>query len=118
MPLSSSQHFFTWRAMWMRVQVRPQHLASAGGVQLSVKMSVAISRSISQSSSFEESYPLNMGISWSNDVVRFASLCGMQGVCVCLHSCVHGFLIRLGVGCGWSVIVRCCSLSVSCINSA
>ena len=35
-----------------------------------------------------------------------------------LHSFVSGFHIRLGIGGGWSIIVRCCSLSVSCVNSA
>ena len=30
---------------------------------------------------------------------------------------MHSFLFGLGVGCGWSVIVRCCNLSVSCVNS-
>ena len=44
-------------------------------------------------------------------------LCATQSVCVCLHSFVHGFLIWLGVWCGYSIIVRCCSLSVNCIIS-
>ena len=80
--------------MW----VGPQDLVSARCVWLFVKMSVAVSGSVSQSPTFEESCPLNLGIFWSKDVVRFASLCGMQGICVCLHSCMHRFLIRLG---GW-----------------
>ena len=31
---------------------------------------------------------------------------------------MHWFLIRLNAECGWNIIVRCCSLSVSCISSA
>ena len=85
----------------------------------SVKTPVVVSISMNQSSSFEESCPSNEGISYRRGCgeVLF-SLCVMQGLCVSLHSFVHRFLIRLGVGGGWSIIVRCCSLSVSCINSA
>ena len=64
----------------------------------SVKMSMAFSRSMSQSSNFEESCPSNVGISWSKDMLRFASLCSVQGINVCLHSSVHRFFIRLR---GW-----------------
>ena len=119
MPLSSSQHFPAWRASQMSVQVRLWDLASARHVWLSVKMSVAVSRSVSQSYSFEESYPLNVGISWSKDVVRVASLCVVHKVSryACIVVCM-GSSLGWGVGCGWSVIVRCCSLSVSCVNSA
>ena len=80
----------------MRVQVRLCDLASATCVWLSVKMSAVVSRSISQSLTLRESCPSNLGLSCSKDVVSFASPCGMQGVCVCLHRCVYGFLIRLG----------------------
>ena len=98
MPLSSSQHFPAWRPSQRRVLVR----------------------SVNQSSNFEDSCPLTLGNSWSKDVVRVPiSMWHIRCVCVCLHSCVHGFLFRLWVvGFGWSVKVRCFSLSVSCINSA
>ena len=64
---------------------------------LSVKMSMAVSKSMSQSSSFEESCPSNMGISWSKDVVRFASLCVacMMYVYACIVVCMGSLL-----GCG------------------
>ena len=94
----------TLRAFWMTAWVRQQKLASARHVQLSVKMSVAVSRSMSQSSSFEESCVSNMGISWSKDMVMFASLCVACKVFV-------------GFGYGWSLILRYFSLSVSCVNS-
>ena len=75
MPLISSQHFPIWVAIWMSILVRPCNLASARHVQLSIKMLVAVSMSMNQSSSFEESCPSNVGISWSMVVVRFDSLC-------------------------------------------
>ena len=88
----------------------------------SVRMSMAVSMSMNQSSSFEESSLSNVGISCSMVVVRFDSLwvaCKVSvGVCVPLYSFVHLFITRLGAECGWSIIVRCCSLSVSCISSA
>ena len=59
----------------MRVQVRLWDLVSARCVWLSVKMSVVVSRPVSQSANFEESCPLNVGISWGKDMVRFAFLC-------------------------------------------
>ena len=55
--------------------VRPCDLASTRCMQLSVKISVVFSMSMSQSSSFEESCPSNVGISWSMIVVKFDSLC-------------------------------------------
>ena len=42
--------------------------------------------------------PLNVGVSWNKDIMRFVSLCGTQGSHVCFHSYVHGFLLRFG---GW-----------------
>ena len=45
-------------------------------------------------------------------VVRFESLCCMQGVSVCLHGFVHWAGVLL------SIMMRCCSLSVSCNISA
>ena len=73
----------------MRVWVRPWDLASIRCVWLSVKMSVAVSWSLSQSTTFEESCPLNMGISWSKDAVRSASLCMAHKVSVCACIVVH-----------------------------
>ena len=101
----------------MRVWYRPWDLASARQVWLSVKMSVAVSRSMSPSSSFEESCPPNVGISCSKDVEGFASLCVPCKVSV-YPSIVVCMASSLGWGseCGWSVIVRCCSLSVRCGN--
>ena len=58
----------------MRVQVRLHDLASARCVQFSGQMSAAVSLSMNQSSSFEESCLLNVGISCSRVMVRFASL--------------------------------------------
>ena len=56
----------------------------------SLKMSVVVSQSMSQSSNFEESCGLPLSV-------------GMQGVYVCLHSCVHRFNFLLG---GW-IWFRC-----------
>ena len=114
MPLISSQHFPVWVALQMSVWVRLHDLTSAKHVWLSVRMSVAVSMSMNESSSFEESCPSNMGISWEHGhgEVWFSLGC-VQGVCVCLHHFVHWFLTRLGGKCGWSIIVKCCSLSES-----
>ena len=50
-------------------------------------------------------------------MVRLDSLCVcVQVVCVCLDGFVHWFLT--GLGAGWSGMVRCCSLSVSCDSSS
>ena len=68
--------------MWIRLW----DLASPRHVWLSIKMSIGVSRSVSQSSNFEESCPSNVGISWSKDVVRFASLCVTWKVSV--YGCV------------------------------
>ena len=70
-------------------------------------MSVVVSMSMNQSSSFEESFPSNVGISFSRAMVIFA----------CMIVCM-GSSSNWGFGCGWSVIVRGCSLSVRCINSS
>ena len=102
----------------MTVWVRLQDFASARHAQLSVRMSVVVSRSMSQSYNFEESCPLNVGISWSKDVVRFSSLCVVCKVSV--YACIvvaMGSSLGCGDGCGWSIIVRCFSLSVNCVNS-
>ena len=103
----------------MRVWVRPWDLASARCVWLSVKMSAVVSRSVKQSSNFEESCPLNVGVSWRKDVLRFASLCMAHKVSVyaCIVVCMGSSLSR-GIGSGWSVIMRCFRLSVSCVSSA
>ena len=118
MPLISSQHFPVWVASQMSEQVRACDLASARPVHLSVRISAAVSISMNQCSSFEEPCPSNVGISCSMVMVRFDSLCVACKVSIHLHGFVHRFLIRLGAECVWSIIVRCCSLSVSCISSA
>ena len=46
------------------------------------------------------------------------SFCCLQGDHVCPHSFVQCLLIRLGAEYSWSIIVRCCSLSVSSISPA
>ena len=82
----------------MRVQVRLHDLASARCVQFLVKMLVVVSMSMNQSPSSVESCSSNVGISCSRghgDVCL--SLCGAQGVCVCLHSCVYWLFFRLGI---------------------
>ena len=56
-----------------------------------------------------------MVISCSKDVVKCASLCVACKVSV--YACIvvsTGSSLDWGVGCGWSVIMRCFSLSVSC----
>ena len=63
--------FSACSASLMRVQVKPWHFALARQVQLSLTVSEAISRSVSQSSSFVESFPSNVEMSRSKDVVRF-----------------------------------------------
>ena len=100
------------------MKVRPWDLASARYVWLPVKMSMVVCRSVSQSSNFEEPCPSNVGILWSKGVVRFASLCVVCKVSmyVCTVVCM-GLFLGWGIGCGWSVVVRCCSLSVSYVNS-
>ena len=115
--MSSSQHFSAWKVSWMRVWIRPQDLALARHVQISAKMSVVVYRSVSQSSNLEESCLLNIGISWSKDVVRLASLCVVHRVS--MYACTAWVLLYAGgLGCGWIVIVRYNSLSVSCCNSS
>ena len=115
-PLMSSQHFPVWLALQMSVQVRPHDLASARHVQLSVRMSALVSISINQFSNFEESCPSNVGISWEHG-------CGEIGFpvlhagcpCIPIWSCA---LVPHWTGrVGWSIMVRCCSLSVSCNSS-
>ena len=51
--------------------------------------------------------------------MRFASLSVVHKVSVyaCIVLCT-GSSLGWEVGCGWSVIVRCYNLSVSCISSA
>ena len=51
---------------------------------------------LSQSSSFEESCPSNVGISWSKDVVRFASLSVACKVSV--YACI---VVCMGSSLGW-----------------
>ena len=94
-------------------------MASARCVWLSVRMSVAVSISINQSSNFKESCPSNVGISFSMVMVRFASLCVAHKVSVYTSIALcTGSSLGWGDGCGWSIIARCCRLSVSCISSA
>ena len=63
--------------------------------------------------------PSNMGISYSRIVVRFASLCVAHkvSVYVCIVLCM-GSPLGWGVECGWSIIVKCCSLYVGFASSA
>ena len=119
MPLISSQHFPAWVALQMSVYVSLCDLASARQVQLSVRMSAVVSMSINQSSSFEESCPLNVGISCSTAVVRLASLFVAHKVSVyaCIVLCT-GSSLGGEAECSWSNIVRCCRLSVNCVSSA
>ena len=70
-------------------------------------MSLLVLMSMNQSSSFEESCPLNLGISCSRVMVMFA--CIVVGM---------GSSLGLGFGCGLSVIVRYCSPSASYSNSS
>ena len=91
MPLLSSQHFPFCVASHMSVQVRPHDLASSRCVQLSVRMSAAVSMSLNQSSSFDESCPSNVGISWSIVVVRLDSLC-VTWSCVLVPHWTGGWL--------------------------
>ena len=52
-------------------------------------------------------------------MVRFASLCVAHKASV--YACIvlyTGSSLGWGVGCGWSFIMRCCSLSVSCVKSS
>ena len=51
-----------------------------------VRMSAAVSMSMKQSSSFEESCLLNVGISWSMDMVKCHSLCVMPKVS--MYACI------------------------------
>ena len=119
MPLMSSQHFPIGVALQMSVQMRPHDLISARYVQLSVRISVVVSMSMNQSSSFEESCPSNLGISCSMVMMRFDSLCVACTVFVyaCMVLCT-GSSLGWGTECSYSIMVRCCILSVSCIRSA
>ena len=101
----------------MSMQVRLYDLASARHLQLSVRMSAVVSMSMNQTSSFEESCLSNVGISWSMVMVRFDSLCVVCkiSVYVCM---VLSTGSSLGWGAGWSIMVRCCFLSVSYDSSA
>ena len=94
----------------------PHDLASARHVWLFVRMSVMVSMFMNQSSSFEESGSSNVGISWSMVVVRLDPLCVAHRVSVyaCMVLCTGA---SLDWGAGWSAMVRCCSLFVSCDNS-
>ena len=77
------------------------------------KIPVAVSMSMNQSSSFKQSCLPNVGIFLEHSCGEaWFSLCCMQGVHVSLHGFVHWFLTGLGG------LVRCCSLSVCCDNSA
>ena len=116
MPLISSQHsLFGW-ALQVSMQVRPCDLASTRHVWLSVRMSAAASVSMNQSSNFEESCPLSVGISWSMVVVRFDSLCVAHRVSV--YAYIDMYWLFTGLGAGWSIMVRCHSLSVKCDSSS
>ena len=86
---------------------------------LSVRMSVAVSMSMNQSSSCEKSCPLNVEISCSMVTVRCDSLCVAHKVSLYAYivSCI-GSSLGFGADYGWSIIVRCCSLSVTYISSA
>ena len=102
----------------MRVHIRPWNLVPVRCVWLSVKMSAVVSGSVIQVSSFEDSLLSNVGISCSKDVVRLASLSVVCKVSLYTHRAVCPVSsLGWGVECGWSVIVRCCSLSENCVNS-
>ena len=90
------QDFSAWRASQIIVHVRPHDLALARHVQHLLKCQQQFlcpwtsPLALRSPVHWMWEYPAT-GSWWS-----FLSLCGAQGVYVCLHSFVHRFLIRLG----------------------
>ena len=115
----SSQHFSAWSSSQIRVWAKPWNLALPRHVWLSFRISAAVSRLVSQSSSFVESHPSNVEMSWSKDMVRIVChyVTHKESVYFCIAMC-RGSSMGLGVGCGWSVTVSCCHLLVSFANSS
>ena len=115
--LMLSQQFFCLECLMDEGAGQAQDLASARHAWLSFWISVAISRSVSQFSSFVESHPWNVVMSWSKDLMRFVCHCVVHKVFVylCIAMCRHSSL-RLAVEHVLSVTVSWCNLLVSCTN--
>ena len=113
------QLFPAWSASWTRVWVRLNDQASGRHAWFSFKISTAVSISLSQSSNIVVSHPLNVGISWTKDVVRFVCHCvvHMMLVYCCIAVCM-GLSTGQKVEYGCSIMASCCIFSVRCASSS